>query len=187
MSKKCEILSNFHWNFPPHVTDAAASGRDALLIGGSSSGAANDFSVVQLSSSSDSSSSSNFGSSYNRRDMLNEIEETFNITNLSSINNSFRPTQHGSDGFFSITLDDFRNLTLNNIADDSSSDENNGDADDNGDSGAQHYADRHNPFAINAENSGNAEDNNDDDDDSDTGSHNPFAHPNYERFVSQNR
>lgn len=86
--------------------------------------------VVQLSSSSDSSSSNNSSSSYNRRDMLNEIEETFNITNLSSINNSFRPTSQQSDGFFSITLDDFRNLTLNNIADDSSSDENNGDAED---------------------------------------------------------
>lgn len=82
----------------------------------------------QLSSSSSSSNSSNFNSSYNRRDMLDEIEETFNITNLSSINNSFRSTQ--LDDFFSVTLDEFRNLTMNNIADDSSSsDENNEDED----------------------------------------------------------
>lgn len=82
----------------------------------------------QLSSSSSSSNSSNFNSSYNRRDMLDEIEETFNITNLSSINNSFRSTQ--LDDFFSVTLDEFRNLTMNNIADDSSSsDENNDDED----------------------------------------------------------
>lgn len=112
-----------------------AGGRDALNISGSSD-ASNDYMVIvpPLSSSSDSNSSSNFSSPYNRRDMLDEIEETFNITNFSSINNSFRPTSHGSDGFFSITLDDFRNLTLNNIADDSSSDENNeGDDDDEDD------------------------------------------------------
>lgn len=79
-----------------------------------------------LSSSSSSNNSSNFNSSYNRRDMLDEIEDTFNITNLSSINNSFRSTQ--LDHFFSVTLDEFRNLTMNNIADDSSSsDENNDD------------------------------------------------------------
>lgn len=84
----------------------------------------------QLSSSSSSSNSSNFNSSYNRRDMLDEIEETFNITNLSSINNSFRSTSHQLDDFFSVTLDEFRNLTMNNIADDSSSsDENNDDED----------------------------------------------------------
>lgn len=111
-----------------------AGGRDALNISGSSD-SSNDYMVIvpPLSSSSDSNSSSNFSSPYNRRDMLDEIEETFNITNFSSINNSFRPTSHGSDGFFSITLDDFRNLTLNNIADDSSSDENNEDDDDEDD------------------------------------------------------
>lgn len=58
--------------------------------------------------------------------MLDEIEATFNITNLSSINNSFRSTSQ-LDDLFSLTLDEFRNLTLNNIADDSSSDENNED------------------------------------------------------------
>lgn len=115
------------------------------------SDSSNDYMVVQLSSSSDSNSSSNFTSSYNRRDMLDEIEETFNITNFSSINNSFRPTSHGggggsnSDGFFSITLDDFRNLTLNNIADDSSSDENNEDDDEDDDdddaTGTVHFPD----------------------------------------------
>lgn len=123
----------------------SASGRDALNITGSSD-SSNDYMVVQLSSSSDSNSSSNFSSSYNRRDMLDEIEETFNITNFSSINNSFRPTSHGSDGFFSITLDDFRNLTLNNIADDSSSDENNEDEedDDDDDAAAVHFAEDNN-------------------------------------------
>lgn len=110
-----------------------ANGRDALNISGSSD--SSNYMVVQLSSSSDSSSSSNFGSSYNRRDMLDEIEETFNITNFSSINNSFRSTTSQSDGIFSITLDDFRNLTLNNIADDSSSDENNEEEDDDNDDG----------------------------------------------------
>lgn len=102
-------------------------GQDALNIS-TISEPNNEYSTMQLSSSSESSSSSsNFISSYNRRDMLDEIEETFNITNLSSINNSFRPSQ--LDDFFSITLDEFRNLTMNNIADDSSSDENNEDDD----------------------------------------------------------
>lgn len=131
----------------------SVGGRDALNIIGSSD-ASNDYGVAQLSSSSDSSSSSsNFSSSYNRRDMLDEIEETFNITNFSSINNSFRPTSQ-SDGFFSITLDDFRNLTLNNIADDSSSDENNEDEEEDDDdderdnAAAVHFAeDNHRSFA----------------------------------------
>lgn len=83
----------------------------------------------QLSTSSSSSNSSNFNSSSNRRDMLDEIEETFNITNLSSINNSFRSTQ--LDDFFSLTLDEFRNLTMSNIADDSSSSDENNDDEDN--------------------------------------------------------
>lgn len=83
----------------------------------------------QLLSSSSSSNSSNFNSSYNRRDMLDEIEETFNITNLSSINNSFRSTQ--LDDIFSVTLDEFRNLTMNNIADDSSSSDENNDDEEN--------------------------------------------------------
>lgn len=48
--------------------------------------------------------------------MLDEIEDTFNITNLSSIN--IQSTLQ-LDDFFSLTLDEFR------IADDSSSDENN--------------------------------------------------------------
>lgn len=116
-------------------------GRNTLNTS-STSESNSDYSTVQLSSSSDSSSSSNFGSSYNRRDMLDEIEETFNITNFSSINNSFRPTSQ-SDGFFSITLDDFRNLTLNNIADDSSSDENNEDDD------AVHFSEDTSSFAEN--------------------------------------
>lgn len=55
------------------------------------------------------------------RDMLDEIEETFNITNPSSINTSFRTTSQ-LNNFFHSTLDEFRNLTLNNIADDSSDD-----------------------------------------------------------------
>lgn len=105
----------------------SVGGRDPLNTSATSE-PGNDYSTVQLSSSSDSSTSSNFISSYNRRDMLDEIEETFNITNLSSINNSFRPTSQ-LDDFFSITLDEFRNLTMNNIADDSSSDENNEDDD----------------------------------------------------------
>lgn len=57
------------------------------------------------------------------RNMLDEIEETFNITNPSSINTLFRPTSQIND-FFSTTLDEFRNITINNIADDSSEDEN---------------------------------------------------------------
>lgn len=84
--------------------------------------------------------------------MLDEIEETFNITNLSSINNSFRPTSQHSDGFFSITLDDFRNLTLNNIADNSSSsssDENNGDEEDDDDGTVHFAADDNGTFAEN--------------------------------------
>lgn len=55
--------------------------------------------------------------------MLDEIEETFNITNLSSINTVLRSSSY--QDLFSVTLDEFRNLTLNNIVDDSSSDENN--------------------------------------------------------------
>lgn len=66
---------------------------------------------------------SNSTTPYNRRDMLDEIEETFNITNLSSINTVLRSSSY--QDLFSVTLDDFRNLTLNNIVDDSSSDENN--------------------------------------------------------------
>lgn len=57
-----------------------------------------------------------------RRELLDEIEETLNITNPSSINNSIRSTGTNIEDFFSITLDDFRNLTLSNIADDSSDD-----------------------------------------------------------------
>lgn len=56
--------------------------------------------------------------------MLEEIEETFNITNLSSINSALRSSSSYQD-LFSVTLDEFRNLTLNNIVEDSSSDDNN--------------------------------------------------------------
>lgn len=79
------------------------------------------------SNSQSSGSSSNRNDSvtpYNRRDMLEEIGETFNITNMSSINSSLRSSSSYQD-HFSDTLDEFRNLTLNNIDDDSSSDENN--------------------------------------------------------------
>lgn len=76
------------------------------------------------------SSSSNSSLNNTSRDMLDEIEETFNITNPSSINTSFRPT---SQDFFSSTLDEFRNLTLNNIADDSSDDNDDNDEDDDDD------------------------------------------------------
>lgn len=106
------LFSIFHADGSSILNDANDLEQDDLNDG------------AQLSSSS-SSNSSNFNSSYNRRDMLDEIEETFNITNLSSINNSFRSTSHQLDDFFSVTLDEFRNLTMNNIADDSSSDENN--------------------------------------------------------------
>lgn len=125
------------WHF--HTIDTA-NGRDALNTSATSE-PGNDYGTVQLSSSSDSSTSSI--SSYNRRDMLDEIEETFNITNLSSINNSFRPTSQ-LDDFFSITLDEFRNLTMNNIADDSSSDENNED-----DDAAVHFTEDDSNFADN--------------------------------------
>lgn len=77
---------------------------------------------IAIESSSSSSSLNNTS-----RDMLDEIEETFNITNPSSINTSFRPT---SQDFFSSTLDEFRNLTLNNIADDSSDDNDDNDNND---------------------------------------------------------
>lgn len=71
-----------------------------------------------------------------RRELLDEIEETLNITNPSSINSSFRSSGTNIEDFFSITLDDFRNLTLSNIADDSSDDsdierDNSGDTIDN--------------------------------------------------------
>lgn len=73
---------------------------------------------------------------YNRRELLDEIEETLNISNPSSINNSFGTTTH-LDDFFKITLNDFKNLTMSNIADDSS-DDNNDDDDDDG------YSHQHN-------------------------------------------
>lgn len=63
---------------------------------------------------------------YNRRELLDEIEETLNISNPSSINNSFGTTTH-LDEFFKITLNDFKNLTMSNIADDSSDDNNDDD------------------------------------------------------------
>lgn len=66
---------------------------------------------------------------YNRRELLDEIEETLNISNPSSINNSFGTTTN-LDDFFKMTLDDFKNLTMSNIADDSSDD--NDDDDDDG-------------------------------------------------------
>lgn len=59
----------------------------------------------------------------NRRDMLDQMEETFNNTNLTSINNVLRSSSY--QDLFSVTLDEFRNLTTSNIVDDSSSDENN--------------------------------------------------------------
>lgn len=69
--------------------------------------------------------------------MLDEIEATFNITNLSSINNSFRSTTQ-LDDLFSLTLDEFRNLTMNNIADDSSSDDDNNEFDETDRSSSHH-------------------------------------------------
>lgn len=56
--------------------------------------------------------------------MFDEIGETFNIINPSSINNSFRSNSQ-IDEFFTVTLDEFRNLALNNIVDES--DDNNED------------------------------------------------------------
>lgn len=94
-----------------------------------------------ISESSSSSSSLNNTS----RDMLDEIEETFNITNPSSINTSFRPT---SQDFFSSTLDEFRNLTLNNIADDSSDDNDDNDDDDDDNDDTVRFDDNRN-FAEN--------------------------------------
>lgn len=78
-------------------------------------------------------SATNSESSNSSRDMLDEIEETFNITNPSSINTSFRPT---SQDFLS-SLTSLSNLTLNNIADDSSSDENDDEIDDEEDNNAR--------------------------------------------------
>ena len=69
-----------------------------------------------------------------RRELLDEIEETLNISNASSINHSTMSANH-IDDFFSIALDDFRNLTINNIATDSSSDD---DDDDNVDRVEEH-------------------------------------------------
>lgn len=66
---------------------------------------------------------SNTPTTYNQRDMLEEIGETFNITNMSSINNVLRSSSY--QDLFSVTLDEFRNLTMSNIVDDSSSDETN--------------------------------------------------------------
>lgn len=60
---------------------------------------------------------------YTRRELLDEIEETMNISNPSSINNSFCSTSTNLEDFFKITLDDFKNLAMSNIADDSSDDE----------------------------------------------------------------
>lgn len=68
----------------------------------------------------------------NRRGLLDEIEETLTIENPSSINTSFGSTSTNLEDFFTITLDDFKNLTMSNIADDSS-DENNDDDDDDDD------------------------------------------------------
>lgn len=70
--------------------------------------------------------------------MLDEIEATFNITNLSSINNSFRSTTQ-LDDLFSLTLDEFRNLTMNNIADDSSSDDDDNNEFDETDPSSSHH------------------------------------------------
>lgn len=99
--------------------------------------------VVQLSNRSDNSTS---------RGMLDEIEETFNITNPSSINTSFlsTPTSH----FFSSTLDEFRNLTLNNIADDSS-DENVEDDDDDDDDDTTHFQENNGHFVEHSSSSRN--------------------------------
>lgn len=77
--------------------------------------------------------------------MLDEIEATFNITNLSSINNSFRSSSQ-LDDLFSLTLDEFKNLALNNIADDSSDDNNEDDE-------AVHFDDETNQFVENPSNS----------------------------------
>ncbi|XP_055307307.1 E3 ubiquitin-protein ligase rnf146-like isoform X2 [Sitodiplosis mosellana] len=117
-----------------HVDDHTAdhqndnSGRslplDSVVV--TSGGAPNEQTSEYNIANSESSSSSSINNT--SRDMLDEIEETFNITNPSSINTSFRPT---SD-FFSSTLNEFRNLTLNNIADDSS-DDNGDDYDDDDD------------------------------------------------------
>lgn len=76
--------------------------------------------------------SDSVNNSTGRRELLDEIEETLNITNPSSINNSIRSSGTNIEDFFSITLDDFRNLTLSNIADDSSDDSDN-ERDDSGD------------------------------------------------------
>lgn len=81
--------------------------------------------------SSASTSYASTSNAYNRRELLDEIEETLNISNPSSINNSFGTTTH-LDDFFKMTLNDFKNLTMSNIADDSSDDNNDDDDDDDG-------------------------------------------------------
>lgn len=68
---------------------------------------------------------------YIQRELLDEIEETLNISNPSSINNSFGTTAN-LDDFFKMTLNDFKNLTMSNIADDSSDDNNDDDDDEVG-------------------------------------------------------
>lgn len=61
-------------------------------------------------------------SALSRRELLDEIEETMNISNPSSINNSFGTSSTHLDDFFKITLNDFRHLASSNIVDDSSDD-----------------------------------------------------------------
>lgn len=100
------------------------------MASGTSNEQSSEYNISSENSSSSSSSTS--------RDMLDEIEETFNITNPASINTSFRPT---SQDFFSSTLDEFKVLTLNNIADDSSDDNDDDDDDDDDNDHTAHFED----------------------------------------------
>lgn len=57
------------------------------------------------------SGSSSSSSSAIRRELLNEVEETLNISNSSSIG-----SPPNLENFFSTTIDEFRSLALSNIA-----------------------------------------------------------------------
>lgn len=96
------------------INMADQSSSSAALVGAIISGTSPTTSILSNSSS---------GSSieFNRRELLDEVEETLNMSNAAASSSINSPPN--LEDFFSLTIDEFRSLALTNIAESSSDDD----------------------------------------------------------------
>lgn len=108
---------NFKFFFIVAATDAAIRIASNIIDSTLAHAESND---ADIGNSRRASGSSGSASSTIRRELINEVEETLNISNSSSMG-----SPPNLEDFFSTTIDEFRSLALSNIAesDDDSDDD----------------------------------------------------------------